>query len=68
VGTTKPSSSFLVFPAAFVFVSLGQAYEQRLKLDTLLLCRAFAVRRGHVQAALAVWEVDADVLNPGAGL
>jgi hypothetical protein len=68
VGTTKPSGSFLAFPAAFVFVSLGQAHEQRLKLGTLLLRRAFAVRRCYVQAALAVWEVDADVLNPGAGL
>jgi hypothetical protein len=54
VGATKPSGSVLAFPAAFLLVSLGQAYQQRLKFGTLLLRRAFAVRRGYVQVPLAV--------------
>jgi hypothetical protein len=53
VGTTKPSGSFCPFPAAVVFVSLGQRHQQCLKLGTLLLRRALAVRRGYIQAALA---------------
>jgi hypothetical protein len=57
MGTTKPPGPFLAFSAAFVLVSVGQPYEQRLKLCTLLLRRAFAVRRGYVQAALAVGEL-----------
>jgi hypothetical protein len=48
------SGSLLAFLAAFIFVRLGQAYEQCLKFGTLLLRRAFAVCRGYVQAPLAV--------------